>query len=166
MSGVLTIVGLDPSLVSTGWGVLTFQEDGTVSARWGLIRTSSKDDIDRRLRQLHGRMKTVAESVEAPFIAAMEDPFMGRNAQTAIKLGMAQSALSLALTSTLSGVEVHRYPPAKIKKMVAGNGRADKKVVRAMLASQLELSEIPSSLDSSDALAVAYTCYLERRALL
>ena len=156
----VSIIGLDPSISSTGWGVVRFWEDGTIDARWGTIPTSAKSDIDARLRVLHDAIVAVVESDGRAFEAAMETPFMGRNAQTALKLSMAQAALSLGLSACRPGLVIGRYPPATVKKVVAGHGRADKEEVCQAVIAHLGLGERPASSDASDALAVAYTHYL------
>lgn len=159
---MITIVGMDPSLSSTGWGILEYHEDSSVDARWGTIRTKG-DDIDARLRILHDAAAEIALKAGDEWVAVFETPFMRDNAQTAIKLGQAQAALSLGLSSQSGLVAIHRYDPRKVKMVVTGIGSAKKEVVRDALVQQLDLGEAPSSLDASDALAIAHTHYLLTR---
>ena len=83
----------------------------------------------------------------------MESSFYGKDPDAAGKLGQAHGVLSLAVRK--AGLSVVRYTPAEVKKAVVGNGQATKEQVQFMVAKLLRLSEIPSPLDASDALAVA-----------
>ena len=129
-----------------------------MNARWGVIKTTATDDLDARLRMLRDGAASVA-ALAGEFEAAMETPFVGKNAQTAIKLGQAQAALALGVCEVKPMI-IARYSPATIKKTVTGNGQATKIAVRATVVQLLGLNAGPSSLDASDALAVAYTHYL------
>ena len=93
----------------------------------------------------------------------MESSFYGKDPDAAGKLGQAQGVLSLAVRK--AGLSVVRYTPAEVKKAVVGNGQATKEQVQFMVAKLLRLSEVPSPLDASDAIAVAL-CHGHRRVAL
>ena len=90
----------------------------------------------------------------------MESSFYGKDPDAAGKLGQAHGVLSLAVCK--AGLSIARYTPAEVKKAVVGNGQATKEQVQYMVAKLLRLSEMPSPLDASDALAVAL-CHVNRR---
>ena len=90
----------------------------------------------------------------------MESSFYGKDPDAAGKLGQDQGVLSLAVCK--AGLSIQRYTPAEVKKAVVGNGQATKEQVQYMVAKLLRLSEVPSPLDASDALAVAL-CHCHRR---
>ena len=89
----------------------------------------------------------------SPDEAAVESTFFGKDAAAAAKLGQARGVLLLALKK--AGLPIAHYPPAEIKKAVAGTGRAAKEQVQFMIAKLLGLKELPRPLDASDALAIA-----------
>jgi crossover junction endodeoxyribonuclease RuvC len=97
--------------------------------------------------------------VHHPDEVALEGSFFGRDAAAAGKLGEARGVLRLALIQ--AGYETALYSPAEVKKAVAGNGQATKEAVRYMVVRMLKINEVPTSLDASDALAVAI-CHLHR----
>ena len=128
----------------------------------GCIRPPAKASFEDRLVALYNRIDSVIAEA-APAEVAMESSFYGKDPDAAGKLGQAQGVLSLAVRK--AGLSVVRYTPAEVKKAVVGNGQATKEQVQFMVAKLLRLSEIPSPLDASDAIAVAL-CHGHRRATL
>ena len=157
----VNILGLDPSLTSTGWAILRINEgDGHIRVESGTIRTDKRDDLDRRIYLIAHEIHTVARRA-VPFDLVLETPFFGRDGAAAMKLGLVHGAIVFALVSFHPGLVVHRYANNTIKKAVAGHGRADKDAVRAAIVQRLRLSVPPKSHDESDALAIAFCHHMK-----
>lgn len=150
------ILGVDPGLNATGWGLLEITPDGAVNLRWGTIHPPGSE-LSQRLHHIN---EQVADLIARhnPDSVAVERPFNHRNVKTAVMLGQAQAAAIIAAAS--SSVPVYEYPPRTVKEAVAGIGSADKSAVRQVLTARLGLSELDASEDASDALAVAFCHHL------
>ena len=120
---MVKIMGLDPSLSSTGWGIIEVENNRLRYVADGFIPTSPKMPIAERLAIIH---KTLAEVIALyrPDEAAIEQVFLNDNPTSTIKLGMARGVVILA--PALAGIPVTEYEPNKIKKAVVGVGKADK----------------------------------------
>ncbi len=150
------ILGIDPGLTATGWGLLIVHASGGVELRWGAIRTGP-DDLSRRLHEINWRVEALIER-HRPDAVAIERPFNHKNVKTAVMLGQAQAAAIIAAAA--AGVPVSEYPPRRVKEAVAGLGSADKAAVKQALISRLGLGQLDASADAADALAVAYCHHL------
>ncbi len=150
------ILGVDPGLNATGWGLLEIAVDGATSLRWGTIYLS-KSILPERLNDLNRQIAQLVEE-HRPDAVAIERPFIHKNVKTAVMLSQAQAAAMIAAASV--GVPVREYPPRFVKQAVAGIGDADKTAVKQALAAQLGLDELRASADAADALAVAYCHHL------
>ncbi len=150
------ILGIDPGLNATGWGLLEISADGAAILRWGAIRPPNST-LPQRLHDLNRRITRLIER-ERPDVLAVERPFIHKNVKTAVMLGQAQAAAMIAAAA--AGVPVHEYPPRSVKQAVAGLGDADKPAVKRALTTQLGLDDLPASADAADALAVAYCHHL------
>ncbi len=146
------ILGIDPGLRATGWGVLAIAPDGAAQLAWGVVRPSA-DSLAERLLQIHQGIVQVIER-HHPVAVAVERPFVRHNVRTAVALGQAEAAAMMA--ASLAGLEVAEYAPRAIREAVAGDGAADKQAVAAALVARLQLGELKASSDAADALAVAY----------
>ena len=146
------ILGIDPGLRATGWGVLAIAPDGAAQLAWGVVRPSA-DSLAERLLQIHQGIVQVIER-HRPVAAAVERPFVRHNVRTAVALGQAEAAAMMA--ASLAGLEVAEYAPRAIREAVAGDGAADKQAVAVALVARLQLGELKASSDAADALAVAY----------
>jgi crossover junction endodeoxyribonuclease RuvC len=150
--GRTIILGVDPGTRVTGWGVILLDPAGPRALAWGVIAPGAKLPIEQRLAGIFlGLRDIIAE--HAPAVVALEDPFVGANVRSALAIGEARTAAMLA--ATLVGIPIRHYAPARVKQVVAGNGRGDKAQVREMLRLQLGLEAAPDDLNASDALAVA-----------
>ena len=154
----MIVLGVDPGTRYTGLGTVQVEGSHERSLDASTIRLAS--DLDHAIR-----LQTIYEGVIAAIDAhhpdelAVELPFMGKNAQSMLKLGRAQAAVMLAAMHR--EVPVAQYAPAEIKKAVVGNGRASKEQVGFMVRQRLGLAEDPGE-DAMDALAVAL-CHAARR---
>jgi crossover junction endodeoxyribonuclease RuvC len=154
----IRILGLDPGLRNTGWGVIEAQGTRLSFIACGRVSTDGAETVSNRLRQLHeGLTRVIAE--HSPSEAAVEETFVNRDPQSALKLGQARG-LALAIPA-LAGLAVEEYAANLVKKTIVGNGHADKKQVAVMVRVLLPASA-PTSADAADALAVAI-CHAQHR---
>lgn len=156
----MRILGLDPSLSSTGWGIIEVDSNRMKYVADGFIKTDAKMDIADRLAVIHDTLKKVIESYK-PDEAAIEQVFMNDNPTSTIKLGMARGVVILA--PALFGINVIEYEPNKVKKAVVGVGKAAKGQVETMVKVLLPGCK-PKNNDSSDALAIAI-CHFNFRGM-
>lgn len=156
---MIRILGLDPSLSSTGWGIIEVENNRLRYVADGFIPTSPRMPLSDRLAIIH---KTLAQVIELykPAEAAIEQVFLNDNPHSTIKLGMARGVVMLA--PALFDIPVTEYEPNKIKKAVVGVGKADKHQVETMVKILLPGCK-PKNNDSSDALAMAICHYNFRR---
>lgn len=156
----MRILGLDPSLSSTGWGVIEIENNRLRYVADGYIKTDPKMELPARLAVIH---KTLADVIDAykPDEAAIEQVFLNDNPMSTIKLGMARGVV--ILSPALYDIPVCEYEPTKVKKALVGVGRAEKSQVETMVKVLLPGCK-PKNNDSSDALAIAITHYNYRKA--
>ncbi len=147
----MRILGLDPSLSSTGWGVIETENNKMKYVADGFIKTDTKLPIAERLAIIHRSLNEVIETYH-PNEAAIEQVFLNDNPTSTIKLGMARGVVILA--PALYGISVTEYEPNKVKKAVVGVGKAAKEQVETMVKVLLPGCR-PKNNDSSDALAMA-----------
>ena len=149
----MIVLGLDPGLGTTGWGVIAAEGNRLAHVANGQIRTDPKSALPARLLDLHLRLLAVlAEHV--PEAGAVEEVFVNDNPQSTLKLGQARGVVLLAAASL--GVSVGEYAPRLVKKALVGTGGADKAQVHAMVQRLLPTAKIAGA-DAADALAVAIT---------
>lgn len=145
------ILGLDPSLSCTGWGVVRSEGSKLSHIANGQVKTDAKAPIAERLHHLHDAIRAVAEA-HAPDRAAAEEIFLNKNPQSTLKLAQARGVVLAACAA--SGLAVSEHAARLVKKSVVGTGGADKAQVQAMLKVLLPGVEIAGA-DAADALAVA-----------
>ena len=149
----MLILGIDPSLTATGWG-LVLAEGSRLSYRAsGTIKPPATAPMPERLATLFEAVAALAAD-HCSDAAAIEEVFSNQNPQSTLKLGQARGAALAALGS--AGLTVAEYAPRLVKKALVGTGGADKRQVRAMVERLLPGAR-PDSLDASDALAIAIT---------
>jgi len=147
----VTILGVDPSSTSTGYGVLEYAGRSCSYVACGCIRPQRGLPFEDRLVVMFERFRDVIVEYQ-PAEAAVERTFFGKDADAAAKLGHARGVLLLALR--LAHVPVAHYTPAEVKRAVTGHGRASKQQVQRVIARLLGLGDLPRPLDASDALAI------------
>jgi crossover junction endodeoxyribonuclease RuvC len=149
---VLTL-GVDPGSIVTGWGLVEDRGGRLRAVGAGVLELGAKKPLEERLRILHVELTAIVEA-HRPDAFAVEDLFFAKHANAALKLGHARGvALLVAATS---GLSVSAYPPAVVKRTIAGRGAADKAQVAQIVGAILGMKELPK-IDASDALAVAIT---------
>lgn len=149
----MILIGLDPGLGCTGWGVIAAEGNRLSHVANGQIRTDPKAALAARLLDLHDRLAAIIAE-HRPEAAGVEEVFVNENPQSTLKLGQARGAVLLC--AARSGVAVGEYSPALVKQAVVGTGRAEKSQVHAMVSRLLPGAKIAGA-DAADALAVAIT---------
>lgn len=150
----MRILGIDPGIERTGWGIISKEKGSFVALDFGCI-TTRRDELPgiRLMRLYHDLIDIIEEN--NPQEASMEQLFFNTNAKTAFVVGQARGVAMLAVASR--NLPLSHYTPLEVKQAVAGYGRADKRQVEIMVKSLLALDTIPRPDDISDALAVALT---------
>ncbi len=147
----MLILGLDPGLGCTGWGVIRSDGNRLSHVANGHVRTDASMPLPRRLALLYGALIDLVAAYR-PEGAAAEEVIGNSNAQSTLKLGQARGVVLLAVAQ--AGLVVGEYAPTTIKKAVVGTGGADKTQVQAMVARLLPGVRLAGA-DAADALAVA-----------
>ena len=160
MNPPIRILGIDPGLRKTGWGVVVSEGSKLSFVACGCIESDGEAPLGERLRQLHEGLQRVI-AAHRPHEAAVEETFINRDPQSALKLGQARG-IALVVPA-LAGLDVAEYAANLVKKTVVGVGHADKKQVQAMIRVLLPKAET-SSADAADALAVAI-CHAQHRGM-
>jgi crossover junction endodeoxyribonuclease RuvC len=148
---VTLILGLDPSLSCTGWGVIRAEGSRLSHVANGEVKTDAKAPMAERLDQLHSAIAAVV-AAHGPDRAAAEEVFVNKNPQSTLKLAQARGAVLAACGA--ANLVVNEHAARLVKKSVVGTGGADKVQVQAMLKVLLPGAQIAGS-DAADALAVA-----------
>ena len=150
---MIRILGIDPGLASTGYGVIDADGNRFAHVADGVIETGGRLPVGERLLRLQ---QAIGEIVRAyrPREAGIERLYFGRNATTAIPVAEARGVVLCALAS--AGIPCYEYTPATVKQAVVGSGRAEKGQVQEMVRLIFRLREQPKSSHSADALAVAF----------
>ena len=149
----MRILGLDPSLSSTGWGVIEVNANRLQYVADGFIPTSPKMPIEERLDIIFNTLSEVIETYQ-PVEAAIEKTFLNSNPETSLKLSMARGVVILG--AGYYHLLLLEFDPTKVKKALVGVGHADKNQVETMIKILLPGCK-PKNNDSSDALAMAIT---------
>ncbi len=156
----MRIIGLDPGLGASGWGVIDASGNHLRFVACGTVRTDTALDLAQRLVQIHqGLVAAIGE--HRPDEAAVEETFVNRNPASALKLGQARGVVILSAAE--SGLAVAEYPPNVIKKSVVGAGHAAKQQVQMMVRMLLPgIGDMQMGADAADALAAA-VCHAHHR---
>jgi crossover junction endodeoxyribonuclease RuvC len=149
----IRIIGIDPGLRTMGWGIVEASGARIAYVGSGVIRSNGRISLAERLRQLHEGLAAVIRDY-APSEAAVEETFVNRDPQSALKLGQARG-IALAVPA-LAGLAVAEYAANVIKKTVTGTGHAEKAQIAMMMGTLLPGSGVQGT-DAADALAVAIT---------
>jgi crossover junction endodeoxyribonuclease RuvC len=147
----LCIIGLDPGLRRTGWGVVVAEGARLRHVANGVITSSAAEDLSRRLVELYEGLHAIL-AAHRPDAAAVEQTFVNKDPVATLKLGQARAIALLAPAQ--AGLPVSEYAPNQVKKSVVGVGHADKEQVHAMIKILLPRAEVCGA-DAADALAVA-----------
>lgn len=155
----MLILGIDPGTATTGWGLVNLENKKVSAVRFGLIETSKDLPPEVRLAKIYKEMQSFIDTLK-PHVLAIERVFFATNAKTAIRVGQAQGVMLLAAAQ--ADVPIVEYAPGTIKKLVTGDGRANKlamqESVRKLLGPHIKSSVLIKKThfdNAADALAVA-----------
>ncbi len=159
----MIVLGIDPGLNTTGYGVLDFVERQPKLVEAGVVRGKQNASLAERVAEIHAGVAEVIKSL-APEVLAIEELYSHYDRPTtAILMGHARGVILLAAAE--AGVAVHSYPSTQVKKTITGNGHAAKWQMQAAIRQELGLAADPEPPDVADALAIALChCYLTRHA--
>lgn len=158
----MRILGVDPGLIRTGYGLVdAISSDKIKLIEAGVINTRSTDEISTRVKQIYNNISDIIKE-HKPEVLVLEKLYSNAKFPvTSILMGHARGVVCLACG--LNNVKLVSYAATRVKKAVTGNGRAGKHQVRDMVKSILKLNCAPDPLDISDALAIALSyVYIER----
>jgi crossover junction endodeoxyribonuclease RuvC len=157
----MRILGIDPGLDTTGYGIIDDAEDRFVLLEAGVIRTSPKESIEKRLKKIYRGAQELIKKYK-PKVLVLEQLYSHyKHPTTSILMGHGRGVICLA--GSEHNLAVVSYPAKRIKKAVTGNGNASKEQVQRMVENVLEISRTDIPLDVTDALAAAIThSYVKR----
>lgn len=148
----MIILGIDPGLARTGFGVVEADEKNIKALDYGCISTGSKTVLTRRLKRVFLDIKKIIKKHQ-PNLIVIEELFFAKNAKTAIKVGQARGVIILACAE--ANCEIAELTPLQMKIYLTSFGRASKKQIQQMVKLRLNLKETPKPDDTADALALA-----------
>jgi crossover junction endodeoxyribonuclease RuvC len=158
MSELIRIIGIDPGLRNTGWGVIESQGNTLRFVAAGTVRSNAKSELASRLCQLHDGLYDIIH-LHHPLEAAVENTFVNKDAGATLKLGQARGIAMLV--PARAGLQVSEYAPNAVKKAVIGVGHGDKAQIKLMVSMLLPKARFDSD-DAADALAIAI-CHAHHR---
>jgi crossover junction endodeoxyribonuclease RuvC len=162
MSQPIRILGIDPGLRRTGWGLVTSEGNRLSFLACGSLATDDRTTLAERLLAIHDGLRAVV-AAHAPDEAAVEATFVNKDAVATLKLGQARGIAMLV--PALAGLPVAEYAPNLVKKTIVGAGHCEKAQIRMMVGVLLPQAD-PQSDDAADALAIAVTHAHHRRSAL
>lgn len=146
------ILGIDPGIERTGWGLIKKTGSNYRAVAYGCITTQASSSTGSRLADIYLQLTKIIKQHQ-PTIAAVEQLFHSRNVKTAMMVGQARGVVMLALSQ--ASVEASELNPMTVKLAVSGYGAATKNQVQKLVQTQLKLDQIPKPDDAADALAIA-----------
>ena len=155
---IIRIVGIDPGLRRTGWGVVETLGNSLRFVASGTVTSDNKLDLASRLRQLHDGLTLIIHE-HAPHEAAVEQTFVNKDAAATLKLGQARGIAMLV--PALAGLPVAEYAPNAVKKAVIGVGHGEKRQIHMMVKVLMPKATFDTD-DAADALAIAI-CHTHHR---
>ena len=158
MGQAIRIIGIDPGLRRTGWGVIETLGNSLHFVAAGTVRSDDKGNLASRLCELHEGLSAVIHA-QMPHEAAVEQTFVNKDAAATLKLGQARGVAMLV--PALAGLAVAEYAPNQVKKSVIGVGHGDKKQIHMMVRVLMPRAAFDTD-DAADALAIAI-CHAHHR---
>ncbi len=149
----MNVLGLDPGLTRTGWGIVSYQNQKLIYISSGTIGSKSSDKIDKRLVNIDIKLSNIIKKYSIE-MAAIEEVFVNINPKPSLLLGMARGVI--IATCARNNLPISEYSPNKIKKSVTGSGHAKKEQIETMIKMLLPKASTKFH-DESDALAIAIT---------
>lgn len=149
------ILGIDPGIADTGWGVIEKQGQKITMLDCGSISTPAKTEFIERLNTLHQELSAIIKKYK-PEAVSVEELFFCKNVKTALVVGQARGVVLMTIAQ--NNLPIFEFTPLQVKQALTSYGKADKKQVGAMVKVMLNLKSIPKPDDAADALAIAITC--------
>jgi crossover junction endodeoxyribonuclease RuvC len=162
MGRLIRILGIDPGLRRTGWGMIAIEGNRLIFLACGSVATDNEAALAARLLALHDGLRWVVEQ-HAPDEAAVEATFVNKDAAATLKLGQARGIAMLV--PAIAGLPVAEYAPNLVKKTIIGVGHGEKGQIRMMIGVLLPKAD-PRTHDAADALAIAITHAHHRQSAL
>jgi crossover junction endodeoxyribonuclease RuvC len=155
----MIVLGIDPSVKSTGFGILEYENNNYSVLHYGCIKPLRSLPFHDKLNEIRGGIEDLIKT-HGPDDVAIENPFYAQNIKTAITLGQVRGATLVAIASQKK--PLFEYSPLEVKKAVTGYGQADKNQMITMIKAILEIQDDQLETDAADALAVAL-CHINTR---
>lgn len=157
----MIVLGIDPGIATTGYGVVRDEPDGTFTALdYGVLLTPKTDSQPARLMSLREQLIALIHQWR-PTESAVEALFFAANAKTAMSVGQARGVILVTLHE--AGLPIGEYTPLQVKQAVTGYGQADKMQMQTMVKMLFTLDSLPRPDDAADALAIAFTHFQSSR---
>lgn len=150
------ILGVDPGLATTGYGLIEVRDNRFLHLDHGTIRTKPDVETGARLSHIYDTMRAILKDYR-PTMAGIEGLYFAKNITSAIPVAQARGVLLLAFAQ--ENIRTGEFPPLEIKQAITGNGRAEKHQVQELVRVFLGLKEVPSPDHAADALAIAICCF-------
>ena len=148
----MLVLGIDPGLTRTGFGVLSIVDEKPQIIDYGTIEPNKNDDLSKRLYSIYADINQLIDMFK-PTVFSIEDIFYGRNVKSALLLGQARGIAMLCAAKY--DIPIFEYSAKKVKQAVTGNGNADKTQLQYMIKQIFKLKQLPTPLDASDAIGIA-----------
>lgn len=146
------VIGIDPGITAAGYGIVIDDRSALSAVTYGVVRTDPKMATADRIRLIFDKFTEVFQA-HSPDACAIETLFFAKNPRSVFQMGQARGVLLLC--ASIQGVPVFEYSPLEVKQAVSGYGRAEKSQIQYMMKTILNLKELPTPADASDALALA-----------
>jgi crossover junction endodeoxyribonuclease RuvC len=156
----MIVLGIDPSVKSTGFGIIEFRDNKYSVLSYGCIKPSRSQQFHDKLDDIRCRLEDLIKTYN-PDEVAIENPFYAQNIKTAITLGQVRGAALVAIAS--QNKPLFEYSPLEVKKAVTSYGQADKNQMITMIKTLLAIEDDELETDAADALSVAF-CHINTRA--
>lgn len=154
----MIVLGVDPGLTATGFGVIERRDNRITPLDWGVIRSKSSE-LPERLNYIYTQLKGKLSEYK-PAILSIETVFLGQNPRTALLSGHARGVILLAAIQ--AGCIIREYAATVIKQAVVGYGHASKRQINYMIHQLLHLPDRKMAADAADALAIAVCCLIRQ----
>tara|TARA_Y100001960_G_scaffold10062_1_gene9575 strand:- start:27 stop:509 length:483 start_codon:yes stop_codon:yes gene_type:complete len=148
----MIVLGIDPGLVQTGYGLIKVGSKDNQVIDYGTISTNAKDRLALRLLAIYNDLISVINKYK-PSVMAIEEVFYGKNVKSALLLGHARGVSMICAAKY--NIPVYEYSARKVKQSITGNGNAHKSQIKFMIMKELNLKNFNAPIDASDALAIA-----------
>lgn len=155
-----TVLGIDPGIARTGYGIIRGSTATMTLVAYGCIETDPTRDKHKRLKRIYDDMTTLLQTY-TPDVIGIEQLFFAQNTTTAFKVGAARGVIELAAEQHT--IPLKEFTPQGIKQTLTNDGRADKRQVQEMIKAMFKLKEIPKPDDAADGIACAVCMYQSLR---